>query len=458
MRMRCDFRRISNSQAPEPPNPMSYSKTRCERYSCGTRPALLGVHAADPKRYPMFLESSAPHPSVGRYDILFAGPGETIVGKAFLSALDGRWQLARQAFTEHGVPFVGGWFIYLGYELAGEIESTLNLPQSAAPLAFAQRMHGAAIYDHSEQITWLVAEPGHEGLIDELSTALRTARDPIETTAPALTSLEEEPAALFLERVAATQAHISAGDVYQVNLSRAWHGRLAHGIYPAALYARLRRANPSPFGGIVQLPWTSVLSTSPERLVECRDGQVQTRPIAGTHPRVGNDSQVIAALSAHPKERAEHVMLLDLERSDLGRISEPGSVTVDEYAIVESYAHVHHLVSNVRGRLRADVSPIDVIRAVFPGGTITGCPKIRCMQIIAALEGEAREAYTGSCGYLGLDGSLDLNILIRTATLAGHELVFRTGAGIVADSDPLRELEETRAKARGLLRVFGHDE
>jgi anthranilate synthase component 1 len=162
-------------------------------------------------------------------------------------------------------------------------------------------------------------------------------------------------------------------------------------------------------------------------------------------------------LSAHPKERAEHVMLLDLERSDLGRIATAGSVTVDEYAIVESYAHVHHLVSNVRGRLRAEVSPIDVIRAVFPGGTITGCPKIRCMQIIAALEGEARGAYTGSCGYLGLDGSLDLNILIRTATLAGDELTFRTGAGIVADSDPLRELEETRAKARGLLRVLGRD-
>jgi anthranilate synthase component 1 len=368
-----------------------------------------------------------------------------------------RWLRERQALTEERVPFVGGWFIYLGYELAGEIEPTLILPQSPAPLAFAQRVHGAAIYDHAERTTWLIAEAGHEQLIDELASALASAQDPIETTSQALTSLEEEPADLFLGRVAATLAHIAAGDVYQVNLSRAWRGRLARGIFPAALYARLRRANPSPFGGIAQLPWMSVLSTSPERLVECRDGQVQTRPIAGTHPRVGNDSQVIAALSAHPKERAEHVMLLDLERSDLGRIATAGSVTVDEYAIVESYAHVHHLVSNVRGRLRAEVSPIDVIRAVFPGGTITGCPKVRCMQIIAALEGEARGAYTGSLGYLGLDGSLDLNILIRTATLAGDELTFRTGAGIVADSDPLRELEETRAKARGLLRVLGRD-
>jgi anthranilate synthase component 1 len=436
---------------------MNHDTTRCERYSVGMRPPFLGVHAAAPQRYPALLESSAPHRSAGRYDILLAGPGETLVGKAFLNALEMRWRRERRAPTQQRLPFAGGWFVYLGYELAAEIEPTLSLPPSPAPLAFAQRMHGAAIYEHAQQTTWLIAEPGHEELIDELATALRSAEDPIETASPTLVSLEEEPAELFLERVAAAQAHIGAGDVYQVNLSRAWRGRLAPGIVPAALYARLRRANPSPFGGIAQLPWMSLLSTSPERLVECRDGDVQTRPIAGTHPRVGNDSQVIAALSAHPKERAEHVMLLDLERSDLGRIAEAGSVMVDEYAIVESYAHVHHLVSNVRGRLRAGVSPIEVIRAVFPGGTITGCPKIRCMQIIAALEAEARGAYTGSCGYLGLDGSLDLNILIRTATLAGDELTFRTGAGIVADSDPLRELEETRAKARGLLRVLGRD-
>ena len=432
--------------------------TRCERYGQGTRPPLLGVHAAAPARYPVLLESSAPHPTAGRFDILLAGPGESIVGGAFLSRLELSWQRERQARKEHPLPFVGGWFVYLAYELADEIEPTLHLPQSRAPRAFAQRLHGAAIYDHAERTTWLIAEAGHEPLIDELAHALSRAQDPTLATSPALTSLEEERADLFLGGVAAVQAHIAAGDVYQVNLSRAWHGALAQGISPAQLYARLRHANPSPFGGIAQLPWMTVLSTSPERLIESRDGIVQTRPIAGTHPRVGDDTEVIAALSAHPKERAEHVMLLDLERSDLGRIAQAGSVTVDEYAIVESYAHVHHLVSNVRGRLRADVSPIDVIRAVFPGGTITGCPKVRCMQIIAALEREPRGAYTGSCGYLGLDGSLDLNILIRTATLAGRELTFRTGAGIVADSDPQRELEETRAKARGLLRALGPDE
>ena len=423
----------------------------------GARPALLGAHAAEPARYPALLESSAQHPSIGRYDILLAGPGDTISGGPFLSRLEAQWQREREPVTERSLPFCGGWFIYLGYELAGEIEPSLLLPLPSTPIAFAQRMHAAAIYDHAQKTTWLVAEAGHMQIIDELARALDAAQDPQARIAPAIGALEEEPAARFLAQVAAAQAHIAAGDVYQVNLSRGWHGLLAHGGSAAALYANLRRANPSPFGGIAQLPFMSVLSTSPERLVESRNGQVQTRPIAGTHPRIGNDREVIAALTAHPKERAEHVMLLDLERSDIGRIAQAGSVLVDEYAIVESYTHVHHLVSNVSARLRPEVSPIDVMRAVFPGGTITGCPKVRCMQIIAALEAEARGAYTGSCGYLGRDGSLDLNILIRTATLIGNEVSFRTGAGIVADSDPLRELAETRAKARGLLRAWGSD-
>jgi anthranilate synthase component 1 len=161
------------------------------------------------------------------------------------------------------------------------------------------------------------------------------------------------------------------------------------------------------------------------------------------------------ALAAHPKERAEHIMLIDLERNDLGRVCEPGTVRVDELMTIESYAHVHHIVSNVSGRLRLGTTPIDAIRAVFPGGTITGCPKFRCMQIISELEGAGRGAYTGSVGFLSRDGTMDLNILIRTMTLMGRQVEFRAGAGIVADSDPQRELEETRAKAKGLLAAFG---
>jgi anthranilate synthase component 1 len=182
----------------------------------------------------------------------------------------------------------------------------------------------------------------------------------------------------------------------------------------------------------------------------------ETRPIAGTRPRFAGDDDAarIRELVGHPKERAEHVMLIDLERNDLGRVCEPGSVQVDELMTVESYAHVHHIVSNVRGILREDATPGQVIAAVYPGGTITGCPKVRCMQIIAELEATPRGAYTGAIGWLGRDGDLDLNILIRSAEVQGCEAVFRTGAGIVADSVPGRELDETRAKARGLLRAL----
>jgi anthranilate synthase component 1 len=187
---------------------------------------------------------------------------------------------------------------------------------------------------------------------------------------------------------------------------------------------------------------------------------ISTRPIAGTRarrPSTGGsdqDRRDIDELVQHPKERAEHIMLIDLERNDLGRVCEAGSVTVDEYMVTESYAHVHHIVSNVSGRLRSDATAVDALRALFPGGTITGCPKIRCMQIIAALEAEGRGAYTGSLGWLGTDGNADFNILIRTLTQRGIQIELRAGAGIVADSVPERELEETRAKARGLLRAF----
>jgi anthranilate synthase component 1 len=271
--------------------------------------------------------------------------------------------------------------------------------------------------------------------------------------------LEETPEK-FLRSVERALEYIGAGDIYQANLSRGWQARLAQGVTPQHLYQRLRETNPAPFSGIVQLDDITVVSSSPERLVSVRDGRVSTRPIAGTRPRgqtAAADADLARELHAHPKERAEHVMLIDLERNDLGRICEAGTVKVDELMTIESYAHVHHIVSNVSGQLRAGATPGDVLRAVFPGGTITGCPKVRCMEIIAELEGTARGAYTGSFGYLNRDGSMDLNILIRSLEVAGGQLTLRAGAGIVADSVPERELAETRAKARGVLRALGSD-
>jgi anthranilate synthase component 1 len=257
--------------------------------------------------------------------------------------------------------------------------------------------------------------------------------------------------------VNATLDHIAAGDIYQANLSREWRGTLADHVEPHDVYRRLRLSNPAPFAALAVLDDIAIVSSSPERLIEVRDGVVSTRPIAGTRARKldrSDDDARLQELHAHPKERAEHVMLIDLERNDLGRICEAGSVEVNEFMVLESYAHVHHIVSNVRGRLRSDVTPGQTIAAVFPGGTITGCPKVRCMQIISELENAPRGAYTGSLGYLNRDGSMDLNILIRTFEIRDREISFRAGAGIVADSIAVRELEETRAKARGLVNAL----
>src|SRR5690606_14818684 len=229
-----------------------------------------------------------------------------------------------------------------------------------------------------------------------------------------------------------------------VNLSRGWRVPVPATLDPASVYEALRRANPAPFAASLRWDDWAVLSSSPERLVSVRGDEVQTRPIAGTRPRLSGDDERlrIEELVGHPKERAEHIMLIDLERNDLGRVCAPGTVRVDELMTVESYAHVHHIVSNVRGRLRRGVTPGQVLAAVFPGGTITGCPKVRCMEIIAELEREGRGPYTGALGYLDRSGDMDFNILIRTLWLRAGVLRLRAGAGIVADSQASAELEE----------------
>ena len=440
------------------------------------RADFLTAHTRDPARLPFLLESASSGTRQGRYDLLFAAGAETlwldaggslngvVTGPgAFLPALDA-WFAAESVAPPAppaGLPFCGGWFLYLSYELAAEVEPRLRLQHGPGPVAFATRVRAAALYDHERDERWLVGEHGAEAELQALESRLVPLADPPPPPPPIppLRLVEDDPGR-YRAAVLRALDYIAAGDIYQANLAREWRALLPEGVAAAALYAHLRRANPGPFAALAALPGMTVLSTSPERLVSCRGEHVETRPIAGTRPRRGDDAAVTAELRANAKERAEHVMLLDLERNDLGRICVAGTVEVDEFMTIESYAHVHHIVSNVRGVKRADVTPGQVIRALFPGGTITGCPKVRCMEIIAELEGRPRGAYTGAVGYLGLDGSLDLNILIRTATVhsvpeVGRELSILAGAGIVADSDPGRELEETRAKARGLVRALG---
>ncbi|MDH5821391.1 aminodeoxychorismate synthase component I [Luteimonas sp. RD2P54] len=435
---------------------------------------LLAVHRRAPARYPMLLQSVAHGTAQARWDMLLAAEGEalrldpdgttrdhagTAAAGAFLDALDQRWRALRLPRQEPRWPFRGGWALFLGYELAAQVEPVLRLPAApgALPVACALRCPAALLRDHATGECVALAEPGCDGLLQTLvADAAAAGRDAPPRRWRAPSDLREDEPGAFLAGVGRIRDYLAAGDVFQVNLSRAWRAQFAARPDPAALYARLRRISPAPFSGLFAGPGATVVSASPERLVCTRGELVETRPIAGTRARVpgDDDAERVRELAGHPKERAEHVMLVDLERNDLGRICAPGSVEVDELMTVESYAQVHHIVSNVRGRLRAGVTPGAVVAAVFPGGTITGCPKVRCMQIIAELEGAGRGAYTGAMGWLNRDGDLDLNILIRSAEVEGDTVRFRTGAGIVADSDPARELDETRAKARGMLRAL----
>jgi anthranilate synthase component 1 len=411
-----------------------------------------------PQRYPFLLESVARNPAQGRYDILFAFPQETIRADSetvpFLERLDHSWTQAALPPASSPPPFAGGWFLCLTYELAGEIEQTLQLaPWSGGFTAFATRIPVALIRDHRARRAWASAEPGHEAYLPALQRDLKAAANLDEPELAGPVQLDPAPVEPYLEAVRRAQQHIAAGDIFQANLSRVWRAGPAP-VDLAPIYAALRRCNPAPFAGLVRWPHGGLASSSPERLIGIRGGRVFTRPIAGTRPRAATaavDSALSRELFASAKERAEHVMLIDLERNDLGRICAAGSVQVDEFMVRESYAHVHHIVSNVSGELRQDVTPGQAIAAVFPGGTITGVPKVRCMELIAALEDGPRGPYTGSIGYLDRDGSMDLNILIRSLVQDSSGISLRAGAGIVADSQPAEELAETQAKAKGLL-------
>ncbi len=430
----------------------------------GPLPDLLALKAAWPDRYPALFSTGGP----AGWDILFACPQQAHalnhdasaekVSK-FLSSLP------QPAIVEHakpGLPFRGGWLLMLSYELGGVLEPSVGCltEEDAFPLAWALRIPAAILIDKHNKQTWLMAEVGQQSLIDTLADDLLACPAMPTDDLPAF-ELDEEPAQIFLDGVERIKSYIREGDVFQVNLSRGWKAVFPRPISAAALFNRQRTRNPAPFSALVEMGEWTISSSSPERLV-CLEpsGKLLTRPIAGTHPRGENpdeDEALKAKLASHPKEKSEHIMLVDLERNDLGRICEPGSVRVGALMELTSYAHVHHLESTVSGQIKSGVSLHDLIRAMFPGGTITGCPKVRTMQIIRELESEPRRCYTGSLGYVNIDGTLDLNILIRGFLVKDHVVWFRTGAGIVADSNPLRELAETRAKAKGLLESLSQE-
>ena len=411
----------------------------------------------DNSRYPFLLES-VNHNDNNRYSILFAFPGENIVLNNasdfdFLNKLESKYKLNN---TNSDLPFCGGWFVYLSYELIGQIENTLSadLHNSDLPIAYAVKIPSAIIIDHQLDKTYIVDESDDDSrinlILDDIKLINPIPLNPLEG------SLSEENQEKFISGVKSSLKYIIAGDVFQVNLSREWQYKLNNDEDSAAIYKSLKKANPAPFSALIHYQDFSIISSSPERLFSVNNDVLQTRPIAGTHPRgKGSDDETLKDnLISNPKEIAEHVMLLDLERNDMGRVCEYGSVFVNEVMTLETYPYVHHIVSNIKGKLKKQAGIKDIIKALFPGGTITGCPKVRCMQIISELEQMPREAYTGSVGYLSQNGRMDFNILIRSFIHKDNKLSFRAGAGIVYDSIPERELAETRHKAEGLIKVF----
>ncbi len=434
------------------------------------------LHRQCPNVFPFLLESVAENPKIGRYDILFYRPQEIITldnlsDDDFLEKFDKKWrknQHDEDTTISTDIPFRGGWFVFFSYELAEQIEPTLSLTASPYPIAYAAKCGAAIVVDKVKKQTHLVADLSEPMAIAEIQSYLDKVVENTDSHTDNDIELsvfvKEDNEHHFTDGVEKSRQYIIDGDVFQVNLSRAWQFDLPS-TDTDVLYHKLRKENPAPFAASCHLTFeqngdtdsVSILSSSPERLISIRGGQIETRPIAGTRPRhqeEEKDKALSSELIGHFKERAEHIMLIDLERNDLGRICQAGTVKVDELMTVESYAHVHHIVSNVIGQIRDDISPADAIRAVFPGGTITGCPKVRCMEIIHELEQTYRGVYTGSLGYVNHNGDMDTNILIRTFACHHDKVEFRAGAGIVYDSIAKHELKETRNKAKGLLRAL----
>ena len=437
----------------------------------------------------LFLDSALVHPTLGRYSFVAADPFDFVEfpadGSDALAAAEERLRRFVATPVAGLPPFQGGAAGLFSYDLGRSLE---RLPRPKAdefgvPASAVGFNDVVVAFDHAAGRAWIISQgfPQVEPSLRECRAAQRIAqvRDWIaESAAPAIIGARRSDRTIanpspqhpipgvpgvtsnfcedgYLRAVQRAIEYIGAGDVFQVNLSQ----RL---LAPArddsmALYRRLRRCNPAPFAGYFDAGEFQIVSASPERFLRVRQREVETRPIKGTRPRYGDaavDRAAEAELLASEKDRAENVMIVDLMRNDLARVCEARSVRVGQLCGVEAYRHVLHLVSSVHGRLRDGRSLVDLLRAAFPGGSITGAPKIRAMEIIAELEPTARGAYCGSLGYLGFDGSMDLSILIRTITAGRGWWQFPVGGGIVADSTPEQEYEETWHKAEGLLRAL----
>lgn len=361
-----------------------------------------------------------------------------------------------------------GLFGYFGYDMVREVEHLPNRPEDALqmPDSWFVRPTILAVFDNVRQeinfITpvWpsdLQADEAYSKAVDLLNKTIERLSQPLsqeveKVDQTALTFRSNTSETDYHAMVERARDYIRAGDIFQVVLSQRFTAPFVHN--PFSLYRQLRRLNPSPFMFFLDFEIGSLIGSSPEILVRVRDGEITIRPIAGTMPRGKNRQQDRAheeALLKDPKERAEHLMLLDLGRNDVGRSAQAGTVTVDKQFLVERYSHVMHIVSNVTGKLRDDISPVKALMNGFPAGTVSGAPKIRAMEIIDTLEKHARGPYAGCIGYFSADGNLDSCIALRTAIIKDGLMHIQAGAGIVADSDPVKEQAECEAKANALI-------
>jgi len=445
----------------------------------------------------VFLDSATDAEHLGRHSFLTADPWSAVRSKALLTQqlVDGRWVRvepdalahARALLAPHAAepladlpPFQGGAAGYLGYDWGATLERVPRprYDDYALPDVLLGLYDWVIAWDHPAGRAWVISTGIPErgtartdraarrltfvkerltdrrigGWADSNSTANRLSAPsyPVPGVPGVRSNFTREG---YLDAVARVIEYIFAGDIFQANLSQRLEAPLAG--TPLELYGRLRRRNPAPFAAFLDCGDVVIASSSPERFLRVHDGrQVETRPIKGTRPRgVGpeHDAALALALAESDKDRAENVMIVDLLRNDLSRVCRPGTVRVPELFAIEHYATVHHMVSTVVGELAPEHDGVDLLRAAFPGGSITGAPKVRAMQIIAELEPTARGAYCGAIGYVSVTGALDTSIVIRTYLVLGRDVYFQVGGGIVADSDPEQEYRETLDKARGLV-------
>lgn len=417
------------------------------------------------------LDSAMDEKKLGRYSFISSNPFKVLKYKDTLkNPLDNLQEELKKYKVENktNLPFIGGAVGYLSYDLGNYIE---RLPRTSIDYTNVYDLYfglynWVIVVDHLENKTY-IATPDldieEENKIirkieDQINEAERTGIDSIcyEEKDVEKTRLKSNfTKSEFEDAVRKVQDYIRQGDIYQANLTQRFSGKTTLSSYE--LYRDLRRFSPAPFGAFLNFEHSHILSNSPERFIKCVDKKVETRPIKGTRPRGKNieeDLRLQEELRKSEKDRAELLMIVDLERNDIGRISKIGSVKVPELFIIEPYANVNHLVATVVGEIEEDKDCIDVIKATFPGGSITGAPKIRAMEIIDELEPTQRNVYTGSIGYIGFNGDMDLNIAIRTIVKQDDNVYFQVGGGMTWDSNPEDEYQETLDKAQSIMKAL----